>query len=125
MFGKILYFISISFLLIFMGANLNNRCDISLVIRVFKDVPIFLSMTLSFLLGNIAMFPFLIGSRNKVKKAEKQATAYPAVKTVELKKPKRSWFSRKKTEANLVNAPQETGEPTQQDTVDQSTVQHV
>ncbi|MGP1455174.1 MAG: hypothetical protein ACTTJ7_05365 [Treponema sp.] len=125
MFGKILYFISISFLLIFMGANLNNRCDISLVIRVFKDVPIFLSMMLSFLLGNIAMIPFLIGSRNKIRKAEKQATAYPAVKTVELKTPKRSWFGRKKTEANFANALQEADEPTQQNTVDQSTVQHV
>lgn len=94
--GKLLYFIIIMLMLaLFMGFNLSNRCDVSIIFHSFKDVPIFLSMIFAFLLGNIAVLPFLIRSRNKIKKAEKQAALHD-VKTVELKPEKRHWFFGKK-----------------------------
>lgn len=97
--GKLIYFILIMLMLaIFMGFNLSNRCDISIVFHVFKDVPIFLSMLFAFLLGNIAVLPFLISSRYKMKKAEKHAALHD-VKTVELKPEKHRWFSGKKEKA--------------------------
>lgn len=95
--GKLLYFIIVMLMLaLFMGFNLPNRCDISVIFYVFKDVPIFLSMLFAFLLGNIAVLPFLISSRHKMKKAEKQAALYHDVEKVELKPEKRRWFGKKK-----------------------------
>mgnify|MGYP000979942518 FL=1 len=95
--GKLLYFIIIMLMLaLFMGFNLSNRCDISIIFHVFKDVPIFLSLLFAFLLGNIAVLPFLISSRHKIKKAEKQALVYHDVEKVALKPEKRRWFGKKK-----------------------------
>ena len=95
--GKLLYFIMVMLMLVlFMGFNLSNRCDISVIFHVFKDVPIFLSMPSSFLLGNIAVLPFLISSRHKMKKAEKQTVVYHDVEKVALKPEKRRWFGKKK-----------------------------
>ncbi|MGP1431694.1 MAG: hypothetical protein ACTTI6_04515 [Treponema sp.] len=99
--GKLLYFITLILLIaLFMGFNLANRCNISVIFYVFKDVPIFLSMLFAFLLGNIAVLPFLIGSRRRIKNAEKQAAVYHDVAQVELKPEKRSWFGKKKKENN-------------------------
>ena len=95
--GKLVYFIIVMLMLVlFMGFNLSNRCDISVIFYVFKDVPIFLSMLFAFLLGNIAVLPFLISSRHKMKKAEKQAALYQDVEKVELKPEKRRWCGKKK-----------------------------
>ena len=95
--GKLVYFIIVMLMLVlFMGFNLSNRGDISVIFYVFKDVPIFLSMLFAFLLGNIAVLPFLISSRHKMKKAEKQAALYHDVEKVALKPEKRRWFGKKK-----------------------------
>lgn len=97
--GKLLYFITLILLIaLFMGFNLANHCNISVVFYEFKDVPIFLSMIFAFLLGNIAVLPFLIGSRRRIKNAEKQAAVYHDAAQVELKSEKRSWFGKKKKE---------------------------
>ena len=99
--AKLFCFISVILILVlFIGFNLHNHCDISFVFHVFKDVPIYLSLLFSFLLGNIAVLPFLISSRHKMKKAEKQAAVYPDVENVELKGEKRGWFGKKKNTEN-------------------------
>jgi hypothetical protein len=95
--GKLLYFITLILLIaLFMGFNLGNTCNISVIFYVFKDVPIFVSMIFAFALGNIAVLPFLIGRRRKIKNAEKQAAVYHDVAEVELKSEKRGWFGKKK-----------------------------
>ena len=100
--GKLLYFIIIMLMLaLFMGFNLSNRCDISIIFHVFKDVPIFLSLLFAFLLGNIAVLPFLISRRQKKKKAEKQRLVYHDVEKVALKPEKRRWFGKKKTSEDI------------------------
>ena len=99
--GKLLYFIMVMLLIaLFMGFNLGNTCNISVIFYVFEKVPIFLSMFFAFLLGNIAVLPFLISSRKKMKNAEKQAALYHDVAQVELKPEKRRWFGKKKSEDN-------------------------
>ncbi len=94
--GRLFYFLTVLIVIIvFMAVNLNNSCDISLVFYHFKDVPIFLSMMLAFVLGIFASLPFLFGNG---KKKEKTTVVYPKVEKVELKKEKRSWFGKKKKE---------------------------
>mgnify|MGYP000493828603 CR=1 FL=1 len=100
--AKLFYFISVILILVlFIGFNLHNHCDISFVFHVFKDVPIYLSLLFSFLLGNIAVLPFLISSRHKIKKAEKQALVYHDVEKVALKPEKRRWFGKKKASEEI------------------------
>ncbi len=50
---------------LFIGLNLENRCDISLFFYTFKNVPIFLSLLFAFVLGALAVVPFLFGSGKK------------------------------------------------------------
>jgi uncharacterized integral membrane protein len=47
----------------FIGFNLENRCDVSLVFYVFKDVPIFVSLLFAFVAGSLAVIPFIVGSK--------------------------------------------------------------
>lgn len=59
----------ISFILVlvlimfFIGFNLENRSDISLVFHTFEDIPIFFSMFASFLIGVVLMLPFALGKK--------------------------------------------------------------
>ncbi|MFW5801340.1 MAG: LapA family protein [Spirochaeta sp.] len=51
----------------FIGYNLENTADISVVFYTFEDVPIFFSMFGSFLIGVIIMLPFVFGKPLKKK----------------------------------------------------------
>ncbi|GAB6090931.1 hypothetical protein [Spirochaeta dissipatitropha] len=59
----------ISFILVlvlimfFIGFNLENRSDISVVFHTFEDIPIFFSMFASFLIGVVLMLPFALGKK--------------------------------------------------------------
>lgn len=104
--GKLFYFVSILIaLVLFIGFNLNNHCDISVIFYVFKDVPIFLSILFAFILGNIAVVPFLFGRQ---KKKVPRTAVYPQVEEVKLKKEKWSWFGKKK---KTKQAPSENSTP--------------
>jgi uncharacterized integral membrane protein len=46
------------FATIFIGFNLEHRCDVSIGFTTFKDVPIFLSLLIAFALGVLVMTPF-------------------------------------------------------------------
>ncbi|NMA56488.1 MAG: hypothetical protein GX955_03380, partial [Treponema sp.] len=43
------------FATIFIGFNLEHRCDVSIGFTTFKDVPIFLSLLIAFALGVLVM----------------------------------------------------------------------
>ena len=61
-------------LLGFIGLNLTNTCDISLGFKVFKGVPVYLTVFASFMLGMVTSLPFFIfGSLKKKLKKEKQS----------------------------------------------------
>ena len=55
---------------IFAGVNLDNKCDITFVFYTFKDIPVFMTVIISFAIGAILMLPFTLG-RKKSKKCSK------------------------------------------------------
>ena len=55
---KLLAFIlAITIVLVFIGFNLENRCDVSLAFYTFSDVPVVITILASFLLGLLMAFP--------------------------------------------------------------------
>ena len=49
---------------LFIGFNLENRCDLSFVFYTFRDVPIFVSLLFAYVAGSITVIPFFLLSRN-------------------------------------------------------------
>lgn len=98
---KLIYFLLIVlFLGLFAGFNMKNSCDISLIFYTFENVPVYVSNIFSFLIGLILTIPFFFGSKRKKTVNEKKETFTASdgvgIDTVDLKKPKKSWFKRKK-----------------------------
>ena len=50
---------------IFAGVNLDNKCDITFVFYTFRDVPVFMTVIISFAVGLVLMLPFTFGRRKK------------------------------------------------------------
>ena len=50
---------------IFAGVNLDNKCDITFIFYTFKQVPVFMTVIVSFAIGAILMLPFTLGRRRK------------------------------------------------------------
>ncbi|MDE6350713.1 MAG: hypothetical protein K2K67_06900 [Treponemataceae bacterium] len=61
---------------IFCGFNLDDefRCDINLLFHTFRDVPVFLTVLISFFAGVLLMMPFSFGNA-KFRAAQKAADA--------------------------------------------------
>ena len=59
----------------FVGFNLDNRCDVSLVFYTFRDVPIFVSLLAAYVCGSITLIPFFIvaGNESRQKSRNDQA----------------------------------------------------
>lgn len=55
---------------IFAGVNLDNKCDITFIFYTFKDIPVFMTVIISFAIGAVLMFPFTLGCK-KAKKNPK------------------------------------------------------
>ena len=55
---------------IFAGVNLDNKCDITFIFYTFKDIPVFMTVIISFAIGAVLMLPFTLG-RKKSKKSSK------------------------------------------------------
>ena len=51
--------------LAFIGFNLENKCDVSFGIKIFSEVPVFLTAFFSFVLGMVFAVPFLLGRMRK------------------------------------------------------------
>jgi uncharacterized integral membrane protein len=70
-------------LLLFIGLNLNNRCDVSFWFTqnaVIKEVPVYLTAFSSFMLGLLCSVPlaFSIGRKRKAKSNAKASEQGPA-----------------------------------------------
>jgi uncharacterized integral membrane protein len=61
----IAFIIIFAVFLAFISFNLENRCDISFGIKVFKDVPVFLTIFVSFFLGLLCALPFKLRGGKK------------------------------------------------------------
>jgi uncharacterized integral membrane protein len=57
----------------FTGFNLDNRCNVNLLFHTFQNVPVFVTILVSFVAGIIVSLPFLFGRGRKIsgKKIEK------------------------------------------------------
>ncbi len=67
------FLVSLVFLALFVGFNLENRCDVSLVFHTFRDVPIVISLLFAFVAGALSVIPALIGARAKRKDAARRS----------------------------------------------------
>ena len=64
-------------LLGFIGLNLGNTCDLSLGFKVFKGVPVYLTVFSSFILGMVSSLPFIIFKSLKKKQKKESQTKTP------------------------------------------------
>ena len=65
---------------IFAGANLDNKCDITFVFYTFTQVPVFMTVIISFVIGVILMIPFTFGRKKKPVHSPAQAKPAPQPK---------------------------------------------
>ena len=70
---------------VFAGLNMKNVSDISFGFTTLKDVPVFLSILISFVSGAVIILPFTLFRKKKRDKVEKKA---PVKKKISLKKDK-------------------------------------
>lgn len=77
----------------FIGFNLDHRCDVSIGFTTFKDVPIFLSLLISFVAGVLVMTPFAfiksISPSKKKKTPQETKTQEPVINKAEKKQTKK------------------------------------
>ena len=67
----IVFIIIFAIFLTFIVFNLDNKCDISIGFKTFKDIPVFLSALFSFVLGMLFAVPLLFSlGRGRRKKSE-------------------------------------------------------
>ncbi len=59
----ILFLVVLTIVVLFAGFNLNNKADISFGLWRLSQVPIFLSLFISFLIGCFVMLPFAVRRR--------------------------------------------------------------
>jgi len=57
--------IAFAIFLAFITFNLNNKCDISFGFKVFKDVPVYLTVFIFYTLGLFTSLPFFIRRKKK------------------------------------------------------------
>ena len=73
----IVFIIIFAFFLAFIVLNLENKCDLSFGFMTLSDIPIFLSVLCSFILGMIVTVPMLLA---RGKKQEKPLPQKPSKK---------------------------------------------
>lgn len=67
----IIFLIILGFVVFFAGFNITNVSDISFGFYEFKDIPIFISLFVAFLLGALIVLPFtLFRGKRKQKKTD-------------------------------------------------------
>ncbi len=72
--GTIVGLVVIAF---FVGFNLDNRCDVSVIFHTFKAAPVFITILISFIAGALFTMPFAFLFRARRKK-ERGGRAVPA-----------------------------------------------
>jgi len=78
----------------FIVLNLNNKCDISFGFKSFSEVPIFISIFISFVMGMLVSIPMVLSLRRARKKPAQSESGDTNPDSMEAKK--RSFLSRRK-----------------------------
>ena len=84
---RLIVFIVIAlFLVFFIGFNLQNICNISIIFHTFENVHVVMPILISFVLGILVMLPFVIAARSNSRgKTEKVARKIGKNKKSDLK----------------------------------------
>ncbi len=106
---------SVVLLAFFVGFNLDNKCNVSLIVKSFENVPVFITIMISFVCGIIFTMPFtfsiLAKRAKKAKKAAKgEKEAVSGEKKTDSAKSEPEKIE-KKPEENVQNTELETGSP--------------
>jgi uncharacterized integral membrane protein len=67
----IVFIVIFAVVLLFVGFNLTNKCDISFGFVKIKDAPVFLTVFASFFLGMLCALPFILGARSRKSNTKK------------------------------------------------------
>ncbi|HNY21530.1 MAG TPA: hypothetical protein PKO22_05195 [Treponemataceae bacterium] len=71
---KLVSFLSVLVVItLFIGFNLENRCDVSLIVYTYKNVPIFVSLLFAYVVGALTTIPFFLASGTKRRNSKKPA----------------------------------------------------
>ncbi len=77
----IIFLLCLLLVLVFAGFNMNNSSNISFGFYELKDVPVFVSLLFSFIIGVLFALPFIfIGRRNVRKSPGKETEEIPVKK---------------------------------------------
>ena len=74
----VIFIIIFAIFLVFIVLNLNNKCDISIGFKTFKDIPVFLSSLFSFVLGMFFTLPLIITLGKEKKKKIDTSSSSPS-----------------------------------------------
>ena len=67
--GTIIIIVIMAF---FVGFNLDNKCNVNLLLKTFENVPVFITIMISFAAGIIFSLPVTLAFKHKKAKKEEQ-----------------------------------------------------
>lgn len=106
--GTILSLVVLAF---FVGFNLDNKCNVNVLVHTFQNVPVFITIIISFVVGVLFTMPFAFSYKSQKKKeAKNNQVQVVDKKTKKLFSKKDSKASEKKSETETKN--EESFQPT-------------
>lgn len=78
MFKLVFFLIGLAIAILFSAFNIGNTTDISFGFTVLEDIPVFLSIAISFLAGSVFTLPFAFSVSMASKKKKKKIKDSPA-----------------------------------------------
>lgn len=99
--GTILSLVVLAF---FVGFNLDNKCNVNMLVYTFQNVPVFITIIISFVVGVLFTMPFAFSYKSQKKKeAKNNQVQVVDKKTKKLFSKKDSKASEKKSETETKN----------------------
>ncbi len=62
--------LAVTIIVLFISFNIENKSDISFIVYTIYEIPVYLTIFISLLIGVLAMLPFALGFRGKKKKVK-------------------------------------------------------
>jgi hypothetical protein len=104
------FIITLLIIITFIGVNLENSSDIRIWFGekgLLRDVPIFVSFFVMYMIGVLSVVPFLVGWKMKKKSSAKKSETDPEVEGKKKKKNVRVLGGGKRRKKDTVNADEE------------------
>lgn len=99
--GTILSLVVLAF---FVGFNLDNKCNVNVLVHTFQNVPVFITIIISFVVGVLFTMPFAFSYKSQKKKeAKNNQVQVVDKKTKKLFSKKDSKASEKQSETETKN----------------------